>query len=166
MSPNGKPWGLDGQKRRLYFVWRHMRSRTSNPSDKSYYLYGGRGVRLCARWESFASFYEDMAPTYKSGLEIDRIDNDGPYSPGNCRWATSAEQKRNSRSARFIEFGGRRLCVADWAAAIGISKSALVHRFGSGWSVERALTTPHRFAPLRTESRSTAKAAKKGTTDV
>lgn len=86
-----------------YRVWLAMRERCSNPNNKFWHRYGGRGIRLCARWwDDFAAFYADMGPRPSPKHSIDRVDNDGPYEPGNCRWATAVEQRANRADSRPV----------------------------------------------------------------
>lgn len=81
--------------------WMAMKTRCENEWNKAFKYYGGRGIQVCERWKSFENFYADMGDRPK-GLTIDRIDVDGNYEPGNCRWATQQEQCRNKRTSRPI----------------------------------------------------------------
>jgi hypothetical protein len=134
-----------GRKLPEYRVWTHMKARCTNPRDNSYSRYGGRGIKVCDRWlNSFENFLSDMGLRPSSAHSIDRVDNDGNYTPRNCVWATKQVQCRNQRTNHKITFATQTLVLTDWASKIGISAPTLRHRLGIlGWSVERALTTPH-----------------------
>jgi len=120
-----------------------MISRCLNPRNDSFDNYGGRGIKVCYRWrESFVAFYKDMGPKPRRGLSIDRIDNNGNYEPGNCRWAGTFEQSRNMRKNILIEHDGRTHIISDWAVLSGIPLSLLSYRLKRGWSFDRAISTP------------------------
>lgn len=129
----------------VHFTWMSVISRTRNPNNHAYPRYGGCGIKVCDRWRAFPTFYADMGPTYRDGLSIDRIDNDGDYEPSNCRWATPREQQRNKSTNRHIEWRGESRVLADWVDRTGISESTIRRRLERGWSVERALTAPPRY---------------------
>lgn len=126
-----------------YNVWRSMRDRCFNPNSEYSAEYAGRGIIVCQRWnESFSDFFADMGARPSPSHTIDRIDNDGNYEPGNCRWATKREQANNRRSNRRLTFMGVTCGVSEWADRQGLGRSTVEWRIKRGWSVERALTTP------------------------
>lgn len=125
---------------RIYRIWANMLSRTRNANHPSYAYYGGRGIVVCDRWLEFQNFYADMGTTYREDLTIDRIDPNGNYEPGNCRWATTTEQNQNTRRNIWITFGGQTLIMGHWADRLGIPRRRLARRISVGWSHERALT--------------------------
>jgi hypothetical protein len=118
-----------------------MRQRCNDPNIAQWLNYGGRGITVCSRWDRFDHFVEDMYPTYRDGLTLDRIDNNGDYSPSNCRWATRAEQANNKRGNHNITHDGRTMNMTQWAKELGMPRTRLKTRLKLGWSVERALST-------------------------
>lgn len=118
-----------------------MRQRCTDPSASGYRYYGGRGITVCGRWrESFDAFLADMGPRPSPKHSIDRVNNNGNYEPGNCRWATAHEQHLNTSRKVIPALRGESLSVAEWAARIGISPSAIHRRLKLGQSVEQALS--------------------------
>lgn len=124
-----------------YVSWKAMRRRCYNRSYPDFHRYGGRGIKVCARWRSFSAFLEDMGER-PDGTTLERIDRDGDYSPTNCKWATRKEQNRNHAINRLITIGGKTQCVAAWAEESGIGDSTIRNRLATGWPVERLLEKP------------------------
>ena len=128
-----------------YRAWRAAKSRCNNPNNISFKNYGGRGIRMCKAWsDDFAVFAANMGKRPSDKHSLDRNDNDGDYGPDNCRWATRAEQNRNSRQNRFLTFRGKTHCIADWVKILGMRRGTLQDRIYRGWSIEKAITTPAR----------------------
>jgi hypothetical protein len=126
----------------VHAVWRVMRDRCANPNNPAYKNYGGRGIRVCERWDSFENFLADMG-SRPDGYSIDRIDNNGNYDPCNCRWATTKQQMNNQRRNRVIDLNGEKKTIAQWAEKLDISWYCIRDRIDRyGWTIERALTTP------------------------
>lgn len=128
---------------RLHRIWTGMKTRCYNAESDAYDRYGGRGIEVCEDWKnSFVSFYEwAMANGYADNLTIDRIDNDGNYSPENCRWSTKQEQNNNRRCNRMITYNGKTQNVAQWARELGLNRVTLQARLTRyGWSVEKAFS--------------------------
>ena len=126
-------------------VWISMRRRCEVPSDPAYPLYGGRGIAVCSRWQYFLYFLEDMGKR-PVGMTLDRIDNDGPYSPENCRWASRKQQVRNRRTTMFETIGGVKLSLQEWAEKICVSYGTIWQRHLAGDRGQR-LIRPLRGAP-------------------
>ncbi len=130
----------------LYGIWNHMLDRCRNPRCHNYSRYGGRGIRVCSRWrgeEGFQNFLDDMGEP-GVGMTLDRRNNNGPYSPKNCRWASRTQQSQNRRTNRFLSLDGQRLCLAQWSRRVGISVLTIRGRLAAGWSVRKTLLTPLR----------------------
>ncbi len=128
-------------KTKAYRVWMQMRLRCRYPKHPSWPYYGGRGIKVCDRWQTFENFFADMGSPPERA-QLDRIDNDDNYEPGNCRWVTPKENVANSRNPRYLTFNGRRQNLSEWAAETGIGIRSLHYRLSRGWSVSKALTTP------------------------
>ena len=127
-----------------YKIWKAIRARCNCITDAAYPNYGGRGIKLCERWNDFLTFLRDMGPR-PAGSSIERVDNSRGYSPENCIWADRKTQARNKRNNAIVEFQGREMCLAEAVELAGAEyKTAWTRIFRHGWSVERALTEPVR----------------------
>lgn len=125
---------------KAYRAWRGMRSRCQNENDARYQDYGGRGIYVCQRWRSFEHFFSDIGEPPNVEYSIDRVDNDGPYSPDNCRWATRMEQAQNTRKNVFLTHNGKTLCLLEWARVMGLSSGTLYSRYQRGWPLVDVLS--------------------------
>ena len=128
----------------LYSVWCHAKARCHTPTDSAYPSYGGRGIVMCERWRnSFVAFAKDMGDRPSPSHQLERKNNDGPYAPDNCMWATRAQQSNNRRNNTFLQFNGERHTIADWARITGVSQFTISQRLRTlGWDVTKALSTP------------------------
>lgn len=128
-----------------YRVWQQMHRRCYVKHSPSYSRYGGRGITVCERWhdiEGLLAFVEDMGWRPGKGWSLDRIDNDGNYSPENCRWATSTQQARNKGNNHRITFNGETRTLAGWAEHLGVCPSTMKTRVVQHkWNKEKALTS-------------------------
>jgi hypothetical protein len=120
-----------------YSAWQHMWKRCTNPKDKNYNLYKGRTPP--PEWRSFEAFYVELGPRPGPGFSLERINNDLPYGPGNCRWATSKEQSRNMVTNVWVTTpDGQRLCLTDACKLIGLSRGMVKTRRYRGQTLEEA----------------------------
>lgn len=122
----------------LYSVWQGMRRRCLTPTYKQWSDYGGRGISICPEWDSFHQFVADMGER-PQGTSIDRIDNDGPYAPWNCRWATRLEQSRNQRTTKRVEIDGKSYLVCELANKYGLKHETIEDRANKGMSFEQTV---------------------------
>ena len=122
-----------GRDSNEYSIWCNMKARCMNKNNPNYRDYGGRGIKVCDSWLEFGVFISDMGHRPVT-LTIDRINNDGDYEPGNCRWASRAEQSRNKRNNRNININGKSMCIKDWADEVGVDRRTIQARLRLGWS--------------------------------
>jgi len=128
---------------RIYQTWCDMWQRCTNPKYRRFHDYGGRGIGVCKRWESFKAFWSDMGEK-PSDSSLDRIDNNGHYSPSNCRWASRSQQQRNKRGNRNLNWNGKTQTATAWAEELGIRADAFRSRLRKGWSLEKVMTLPYK----------------------
>lgn len=125
-------------------VWQHMKNRCRNPNAPDFNRYGGRGIKVCERWSGprgFENFLADMGER-PLRTSLDRIDNEGDYSPDNCRWATILEQANNKRNNAHLTVDGITLTIPEWSRRTGINHNTIRTRLAHGWSAEKIMSTP------------------------
>ncbi|MDE4297182.1 hypothetical protein PXK56_18520 [Phaeobacter gallaeciensis] len=125
---------------KAYQAWNSMKQRCMNAKSKDYPRYGGRGIKICDRWLSFENFLADMGEKPRD-MTLDRIDNDGDYEPGNCRWASARTQSNNRRSNHCLTYEGKTQTLSEWSRETGIEKATLLNRIKNGWDTKAVLTT-------------------------
>lgn len=132
-------------KHPLYELWRGMIRRCHKRKATGFTNYGGRGIKVCARWRGpggFENFARDVGARPSPAHTIDRYPNpDGNYEPGNVRWATHSEQNLNRRGNRRLTVGGRTQTLEEWSRETGIPKSTMFNRIRRGWSDEQVVST-------------------------
>lgn len=127
---------------REFETWTSMRKRCFRKANDNYKNYGGRGITICKRWRnSFANFYADMGPK-PPNAQLDRINNDGHYSPENCRWVTPKQNANNRCDNRRITHNGQTKTLAEWSASLGGHNHLVGLRLKQGWPIDDAVTLP------------------------
>lgn len=124
--------------------WANMIQRCTNPKNHKYARYGARGITVCDRWKTFKNFLQDMGQPPK-GKTLDRINNDGNYEPGNCRWTDAYHQAANRSNNRNCTFLGKTQTASEWCRELNISYSMVRMRLHKGWSEQKAFFTPPRI---------------------
>ena len=144
-SKNNPNYKHGGKHTRLYNIWCGMKRRCYCKNDSHYPRWGGRGIKICSEWlldfNNFKNWAEHNG--YTSCLTIDRIDNDGDYTPNNCRWIAKGEQNNNQRTNRLITYNGKTQNLKQWSKELNINYGTLLSRIDdSKWSIEKAFTEP------------------------
>lgn len=131
-------WKLDNSEHPLYPVFHGMRQRCNYDKHKDFHNYGGRGIKVCERWNDFWNFVSDMGER-PEGMTLDRIDNDGNYEPSNCRWATHEEQASNRSNNVRVIYKNKKTTIKKLANDFGINESTLRSRLLKGFSLDESL---------------------------
>jgi len=134
------------QQPALFYTWWSMRQRCENPKYPAFKGYGARGIYVCDRWKSFKTFESDMGPKPTQQHTLDRIDNDGPYSPDNCRWADRKVQQRNRRDAVYVVIEGVKYRAIELAEIANQKTDTIVERAAAGLSYDKVVSKERRYA--------------------
>lgn len=126
------------KRSKTYVTWVNMIYRCTNPNVKNYKDYGGRGIKVCKRWLRFENFLEDMRERPK-GFTLDRVNSDGDYCKGNCKWSTPKEQARNTRKNKLITINGIMKCLAEHCEDRELNYHTVYYRLQHKWTPEEAL---------------------------
>lgn len=123
-----------------YYAWAHIIQRCTNPKDKRYHLYGGRGILVCDSWKEYSNFLKDMGRKPSAEYSIDRIDNNKGYYPANCRWATREQQDANLQRSIKVPWDGEILSLTQLCKKLGINYRNALHRYKRGFPLETVLS--------------------------
>lgn len=151
----------------FYQIFNRIRCRCTDPSNKDYPRYGGRGIIF--DWPDYPSFKKDMHESYLGHVlihggrntTIERINVNGPYSSRNCRWATFQEQAKNRRTNRYLTYKGRTMILADWARELCVSRQAIRYRVECGWDTDSIIKTPFNYSNKYDKQNKTVRTPKK-----
>lgn len=139
-------WKTHGMSRTpIYFTWKNMRYRCEDSARPDYYMYGGRGIKVCDRWQKFENFYEDMGDKPKN-MSLDRIDNDGNYEPGNVKWRTPQEQSNNTRRNKYYVYKHKVYTVRGLAKLSRLSYTTIYQRIKRGWGISDTMSVPFGYS--------------------
>ena len=126
-----------------YRAWASMIARCYCPSSVNYKRYGGRGIQVCGRWRiDYLHFLQDMGPKPHPKASLDRKNNNGDYTPENCRWATPRQQAENRKGTIWVLYKGQTRSLKDWARVLNVNYYSLRDRYNSGWTTKRMIETP------------------------
>ena len=139
-----------GKRSPTYQSWLCMKGRCQNPNVPYYQRYGGRGIMVCERWQTFENFLDDMGER-PPGSSIERIDNNLGYFPGNCKWALIRDQQNNMRSNRHLAFCGLNLTLAEWARKLALHPHTISGRLAQGYTVKQTLR-PFKYSSSRKDA--------------
>lgn len=129
-----------------YGAWKNIIQRCNNPNDQSYSNYGERGIKICDRWlNSFENFYTDLGPRPTDAHSVDRINNNGHYEPGNCKWSTMDEQSNNKRNNHIVTYRDKEYTLANLAKEHNLKDSIVRDRLRLGWTIENTIETPFNY---------------------
>lgn len=125
-----------------YISWQSMRQRCRNPKGNRYHRYGGRGIHVCKRWDSYENFLADMGKRPSIKHTIERKNSNNNYNKANCKWATQREQQNNRNNNHRITFQGRTQTLMQWSREVGLKHDTIKERIKAGWNIADSLTKP------------------------
>jgi hypothetical protein len=142
MSTHRHGHSINGIRSLTHSSWHNMRSRCNNPKASGYQNYGGKGIQVCDRWNTFEDFLVDMGERPGPEYSIERIDLNKNYCPSNCKWATRTEQNRNRSMCIYLTINNKCQTIKEWALEMGIKRQTIERRLKLGWSQYDAVMQP------------------------